>query len=126
MKKQAILFIFLSAMTACKSGRIHEEPVKTDLEANASGKGPALYLDFRKGPAHNHPSFVLWAEDTDGNFIQTLFISKAVGTGIYDHGDHPGTGGRAGYGGRLRFPSGHTAGGSGQPTGSTYLRKRIL
>lgn len=87
MKKQAILFIFLSAMTACKSGRIHEEPVKTDLEANASGKGPALYLDFRKGPAHNHPSFVLWAEDTDGNFIQTLFISKAVGTGIYDHGD---------------------------------------
>jgi len=75
------------ALMACKSGKVQEEPVRTDLEANASGTGPALYLDFKKGPAHNHPSFVLWAEDMEGNFIQTLFISKAVGTSIYEHGD---------------------------------------
>jgi hypothetical protein len=87
MRKQAILFILLSALTACKSGRIQEKPVKTELKSNVSGQGPALYLDFRKGPAHNHPSFVLWAEDFNGNYIQTLFISKAVGSGIYEHGD---------------------------------------
>jgi len=46
-----------------------------------------LLLDFQKGSAHNHPSFVLWAEYMDGQYIQTLFISRSVGTGVYEHGD---------------------------------------
>jgi hypothetical protein len=87
MKTQIFLLILFSILAACKSGRVQEEPVKSELTANASGQGPVVYLDFKKGPAHNHPSFVLWAEDMDGKFIQTLFISKAVGTGVYEHGD---------------------------------------
>jgi hypothetical protein len=74
-------------LAACKSSRIQEQPLRQELSANAAGKGPAVYLDFKKGPSHNHPSFVLWAEDMDGNFIQTLFITRTMGTGIYEHGD---------------------------------------
>ncbi len=61
--------------------------MRTELSVNAGGQGPAIELVFRKGPAHNHPSFVLWAETLEGFFIQTLFISRAVGTSVYEHGD---------------------------------------
>jgi len=87
MKNILLLLSLAIAMTSCKSGKVQKEPVKTDLISNASGSGPAIYLDFKKGPSHNHPSFVLWAEDENGKFIQTLFISKAVGTSVYEHGD---------------------------------------
>ena len=55
--------------------------------ANAEKEGPAITLEFKKGPEHNHPSFVLWAEDMEGNFIQTLFITESLGKGVYGHGD---------------------------------------
>jgi hypothetical protein len=87
MKYTAVLFILTILLAACKTGKVQEEPVKSELTANASGEGPLIYLDFKKGPAYNHPSFVLWAEDMQGNFIQTLFISRAVGTSIYEHGN---------------------------------------
>ncbi len=87
MKHAALIFILTLALSACKSGRVQETIPKTDLDVNQGGAGPSIYLDFIKGPAHNHPSFVLWAEDMDGNFIQTLFISKAVGSSVYEHGD---------------------------------------
>lgn len=82
----AVLFLAI-LLSACKSGRIQEEPLRTELKANINGEGPALYLEMKKGPAHNHPSFVLWAEDMDGTFLQTLFISQAIGTGVFEHGD---------------------------------------
>jgi hypothetical protein len=81
------LLIPVSLLPACKSSRVQEEPQRLEINSNIEGKGPALFLDFSKGDAHNHPSFVLWAENTDGKFIQTLFISRAVGTSVYDHGD---------------------------------------
>ncbi len=87
MKNILLLIIVATSLYSCKSGRVQEEPARTDLIANSEGNGAALYLDFRKGPSHNHPSFVLWAEDMNGKFIQTLFISKAVGTGVYEHGN---------------------------------------
>jgi len=45
----------------------------------------AFEITFKAGEAHNHPSFAVWLEDMQGNFIQTLFVTEAVGTGIYDY-----------------------------------------
>ena len=85
---QAFILLFLAfALSGCKSARIQEEPQRVEMEANQQGKGPALVFDFKKGSTHNHPSFVLWAEDMNGVYIQTLFISRAVGKSIYEHGD---------------------------------------
>ena len=55
------------------------------LTANQTAKGTALQLHFEAGEAHNHPSFAVWVEDLQGNFIQTLFVTKSVGTGIYPY-----------------------------------------
>ena len=87
MRLYIIIIIALLLLSACKSSRIQEEPQKTEISANTSGTGIALTLEFRRGKAHNHPSFVLWAEDMEGKYLQTLFITRAVGTSIYEHGN---------------------------------------
>lgn len=87
MKNMLILLSITLILGACKSGKVQEEPLRSQLVANTAGKGPELYLDFKMGKSHNHPSFVIWAETMEGKFIQTLFITRAVGTGIYEHGD---------------------------------------
>ena len=75
MKSYSFLLIALLLLPACKSSRIQEEPKKTDLSANPLGTGPAVTLEFQKGKSFNHPSFVLWAEDMEGKYLQTLFIT---------------------------------------------------
>ena len=87
MRSYLLFAIAILLLPACKSTRIQEVPQHTDLVSNPEGKGPALTIEFRQGEAHNHPSFVVWTEDREGNYLQTLFITRAVGTSIYDHGD---------------------------------------
>lgn len=62
--------------------RASQEPVII----NASADGTLMNLSLTPGKHHNYPSFVVWAETTDGQFIQTLFVTQSVGTGYYGHG----------------------------------------
>ena len=55
--------------------------------SNPDGKGVALEIEFYRGQSHNHPSFAIWVEDTSGKFIQTLFVSKSIGTGVFNYGE---------------------------------------
>ena len=87
MKSYSLILIAFLILPACKSGRIQEEPQKVNLVANSMGTGTEMTLEFTRGKAHNHPSFVLWAEDMEGKYLQTLFITRAIGTSIYEHGD---------------------------------------
>ncbi len=56
-----------------------------ELSANSSANGTAFKMYFEPGDAHNHPSFAVWLQDMEGNFIQTLFVTKSVGTGVYPY-----------------------------------------
>ena len=87
MKSFNLILIVFLLVPACKSSRIQEEPQKVNLAANSMGTGTVVTFEFSRGKSHNHPSFVLWAEDMEGNYLQTLFITRAVGTSSYDHGD---------------------------------------
>jgi len=82
-----IIFLIVPFLSACKSSKVPEQQEKEYLTANMAGKGPEVILDFQKGKEHNHPSFVLWAEDMNGKYIQTLFITVSLGTGVFGHGD---------------------------------------
>uniref|UniRef100_UPI0035673F04 hypothetical protein n=1 Tax=Mariniphaga sediminis TaxID=1628158 RepID=UPI0035673F04 len=46
-----------------------------------------MEIEFQKGDAFNHPSFVAWIEDLEGNYIETLYITKYVGKGKFGHGE---------------------------------------
>ena len=43
-------------------------------------------IEMIKGKAHNHPTFAIWLEDSSGQYLQTLFVTAALGQGIYQHG----------------------------------------
>ncbi|MBL7113875.1 MAG: hypothetical protein ISS19_18195 [Bacteroidales bacterium] len=87
MKTNILIFITLLMLISCKSSKIVMYDDYQSIIANAGKEGPAITLEFKKGKEHNHPSFVLWAEDMDGNYIQTLFITESLGTGVFGHGD---------------------------------------
>lgn len=52
----------------------------------ANNNGTVIKLQFDKGKEHNHPLFAIWLADDKGRFIQTLYVSKSIGTGVFEHG----------------------------------------
>ena len=85
-------------LTACVSGRIAENET-IEVVTNPDGQGNQFLIEVITGPEHNHPSMVIWTEDLEGNYIETLFITQFVGTSTYARGaispgkwsDQPGT-----------------------------------
>lgn len=56
------------------------------IKTNIDGKGAKLIIDFRTGKTHLNSLFAIWYEDTSGNFIQTLYVSKVIATSIFKYG----------------------------------------
>lgn len=91
-----LIFIVTVSISSCKSGkegksskaRVQDSVVL--LSSNVNGVGQSIEIEMIKGKAHNHPTFAIWLEDTSGNYLQTLFVTKAIGQGIFDHGDKSG------------------------------------
>lgn len=82
------LIIFVLLLNNCAPLSARSSKAKfTVIQSNIDRRGTELSLEFHKGPAHNHPSFAIWLEDLEGNFIQTLFTTRYVATGIYDYGE---------------------------------------
>ncbi|MBN2807498.1 MAG: hypothetical protein JXR22_12645 [Prolixibacteraceae bacterium] len=87
MKYLSLVFtgILLVALVSCKNQQVG--PTITDqLVTNARAEGQAMTIQFYKGKAHNHPTFALWIEDLEGNYIESLFVTRYLATGIYGHG----------------------------------------
>jgi hypothetical protein len=55
------------------------------FRTNISGTGQTIELIFQKGKSFNHPLMVIWIEDLDGKYIETLFVSESIGKGIFQH-----------------------------------------
>lgn len=93
MRTKNNLWIILLALLqpllfqACKtSDPSSEKPAYDKIEKNMTAQGTFLEIRFTKGSSHNHPLMVFWLEDMQGNFIQTLYIARSIGTGIFEHG----------------------------------------
>jgi hypothetical protein len=80
----SVLAIFM--ITACKS-TVVQKLSHDEYSYNQQAKGPSVIISFKEGPAHFHPLMAIWAEDINGNFIQTLFVAKSIGKGVFEHGD---------------------------------------
>jgi hypothetical protein len=46
-----------------------------------------LEIELTTGKYHNHPSFAIWVEDLNGNYIETLYVTKYFATGVFGHGE---------------------------------------
>jgi hypothetical protein len=83
-----------SFVSSCKSGSEGKSSKsrKADsivlITSNTGGAGRTFEIEMRKGKSHNHPTFAIWLEDTNGAYIQTLFVTSAIGQGIFKYGDN--------------------------------------
>lgn len=83
----ALLIIVSFSMFQCASGKkIAEETLADTLQTNREAAGTDITFRFQKGEQHNHPLMVIWIEDTDGDYIETLYVAESIGTGIFRHG----------------------------------------
>jgi hypothetical protein len=57
------------------------------LKTNEKGNGPAITIEFTRGEFHNHPLMAIWVEDTNGQYLQSLYVAKSIATGIFNYGD---------------------------------------
>jgi hypothetical protein len=85
-----IVLLLALAVNSCRtssSGRKVTESQAEELIINPDGGGAALKLSFTRGKSFNHPTFVIWLEDTTGSYLQTLFVTRSFGTGTFQFGD---------------------------------------
>ena len=45
-----------------------------------------ITIEFKKGEAFKYPVFAIWAEDTSGNYLETLYISRAISSSTFKYG----------------------------------------
>ncbi|GAB4317984.1 MAG: hypothetical protein Kow00127_09880 [Bacteroidales bacterium] len=85
----AILAIILSVPAPAQKKNKKKESDRgyQVIETNSAGLGQPLTVSFSRGEAHNHPVMAIWAEDTMGNYLQTFYVSRAIATGVFEHGD---------------------------------------
>ncbi len=80
-----IILLFLACQTN-KNWGTHDKIKGDTIYANINGKGINISIDVEVGDKHNYPSFVFWIENTDGKYVQTLFTTRSVATGIFGRG----------------------------------------
>ena len=80
----------LMVMAGYRCSGTRNAPVTDQVETfvtNIDGKGISITIDFLKGVSFNHPLLVIWLEDKDGKYIETLYIAESIGKGIFQHGE---------------------------------------
>ena len=81
-----LLFLPLLAVIGCLSTRQPQSRPVVLYAAPATGIQD-LEIEFQKGKAFNHPSFAIWTEDIEGNYIETLYVTAYVARGIFRYGE---------------------------------------
>lgn len=88
MKKYLIIiFLFVAAFASCKTTKQSSKIVeyKDSLSVFTNSENSNFEIIMLKGKSFNHPTFVIWVEDMQGNFVKTLFITKSYASGIFGH-----------------------------------------
>lgn len=86
MRLNFFRIIPLIALLGCASqrGMESESIVIQTFPENAVRE---VEIEFQKGRAFNHPSFAVWIEDPEGNYIETLYVTAYVAKGRYGFGE---------------------------------------
>lgn len=86
MKLSLLILVPLVVLAGCASQRgIDSEMVV--IRTTPENGVRQLEIEFQKGKAFNHPSFAVWTEDLEGNYIETLYVSGYVAKGRFGFGE---------------------------------------
>ncbi len=78
---------FLAFLTGCKNLCTTSEVSETSeiIDLNHGKSAPLSFVfDFEKGACYNHPLMAVWAEDANGKYIETFFVSQSIGKGVFN------------------------------------------
>jgi hypothetical protein len=85
MKTQiSFLLGILLAGCASQQNLTSEKQIITTTPEQINTK---LEIELTTGKYHNHPSFAIWIEDLDGNYIETLYVTQYFAKGVFGHGE---------------------------------------
>ncbi len=76
--------IFFSALIIFGLNTLQAQPKQIETKKNA--EGIPVKVMFEKGDTHNHPLLVIWLQDEDGKYIETLYAARSIATSKYKFG----------------------------------------
>ncbi len=79
------LLVFFTAVLGCKSTEQTTAEVLVYRDSLLIQTSDKMTIQFQKGKSYNHPTFVIWEEDGEGNYLRTLFITQAYASGIFGY-----------------------------------------
>lgn len=83
-----VFIILLSlALFRCVNNAKNINNPEQKIVAGNVNIGDHLVFQFKTGKYHNHPTFVIWVEDMEGNYLHPLYVTRSVSSGIWDHGE---------------------------------------
>jgi len=86
MKKNIAFGLLAFIVMSCASQRGFDSD-RITIQTSPENPYRSLEIEFIKGEAFNHPSFAIWTEDLDGNYIETLYVTQYVAKGKFAHGE---------------------------------------
>ncbi len=84
--KTIVLTIFVIAFASCTSQQKLDSKTET-ITTRPDMVNTKLQFDFTAGKAHNYPTFAIWVEDLEGNYIETLYVTSYIASGTFLHGE---------------------------------------
>ncbi len=56
------------------------------VQTNTQGKGEQYTLTFKPGESFYYPLVAVWVEDSEGNYLQTLYVPNSIARGTFTFG----------------------------------------
>ena len=90
MKLKLTIFGLSIGLISCISSKekTDNEIIQPEVYSyNMNASGIPISINFEKGNSHNHPLMAIWIEDSDGKYVQTIYVAQSIGKGIFNFGD---------------------------------------
>jgi hypothetical protein len=84
--KKSIVLLTLLIVFGCASNR-NTITDSDSIVVESGATGTKIQIEFIKGNQHNHPSFAIWIEDMEGNYIETIFVTEYVAKGKFRYSE---------------------------------------
>lgn len=75
-------------MTSCKSSHSGSQSKQAEpetIQISADQNEQSITIEAIKGKSFNHPTFVIWLENLDGDIIKTIYVTKSYANGTFGH-----------------------------------------
>jgi hypothetical protein len=86
MLRTPAIFLLILFLTGCAPRRTLDDE-KVFIRTLPENVSLQLEVEFLKGKTFNHPSFAIWTEDPEGNYIETLYVTAYVAKGRFAYGE---------------------------------------